>query len=316
MSAVRSSWVSKLTYVPLAALAVVNIALVLGFWSKMAAEQALAYQVLGASFAVIEMSALVVISDAAARGETVKAHVWRVVLVLVLIVNLFADFGAVVSMSGQDADNRARAVAAYDAAARSEREADAEIIRLTAMLETQGANRPAAALEAEMRSLQLRRENMVNAGVQPSRRLLERAVAAEAAFATAAEIERLRGERDRARATLTAAGARPATEHWQFKGIADLAGMLGVSVSGEQARVGVGAVLALVLRLVLLFGFWAVTPRLAMQAPDEPAPAPQPLAEAPTHSIEKPRRIRSRRVSTAPENAVHKAIEDLERGLI
>lgn len=320
-NAAPMSLLSRLTYIPLVGLAVANVLLVLAFWGSFGGENKFAYQTIGVCLAVVEFTALVVVSDGNARGEKVKAAIWGTLLGLILGINAIGDFGAVVTMTAADTEHRSQAIARYDAAVVADREANAEVVRLTASLERQGRNRPAAALEAEMRAAQLRRYAFIREGSEPPRRVVDRAAQAESAYATAQALAAHTRARDQARVTIAGIGARPAAAHSQFVGLAELARMVGVRATTEQVRIVLAAAVALILKLVLVFGFWALTPRIrpSTALDDVPMPVSASIeAELPPAAVHleelqpKRRALRSRRLSANP---VHQALDDLENGV-
>jgi hypothetical protein len=315
------SLLSRLTYIPLVGLAAANVLLVLGFWGSFGGENKFTYQTIGVCLAVVEFTALVVVSDANARGEKIKAFTFGALLGLILALNTIGDFGAVATMTAADTEGRAQAIARYDAVVVAEREANAEVVRLTALLETQGRNRPIAALEAEMRAAQLRRDAFIREGSQPPRRVVDRATQAESAHATAQALAINTRTRDQTRATIAGIGARPAVAHSQFVALAELAGMVGGRVTTEQVRVALAAAVALILKLVLVFGFWAVSPRIRPSAAPDNVPMPVsasieaelPPVAAQIEELQARRRApRSRRLSANP---MHQALDDLENGV-
>ena len=232
---------------------------------------------LGVALLFIEMTALVVAADAIARGERHKAWAWLCVFGLVVLVNLFADFGAVVTRSARDAEARRRR-AIYDAASVTAREADADIARLTALLESGQRHRPVAALRAEHAAALDRVEVYQRIERQPPYRLVERAAAAEAALVTAETLVAAEARRDSARATMTQFGARPPGEHPQFEAVATLLNSLGVDASPGQVRVWLAVPIAIILKTVLVFGLWVLTQQERREGGDGDGPS---ASEAP-----------------------------------
>ncbi|MEZ5937419.1 MAG: hypothetical protein R3C52_04285 [Hyphomonadaceae bacterium] len=263
MNGARASLLTRLTLIPLALLAGVNVWLVVGFWGSLGGGDPLPFQIFGGCIAAIEITFLVVAADAKARGEITKARIWRAVFAFVLFANVIADFGAIAAKTSADAETRARAVAAYDSAVQIEAEASADIERLTAALEAQGLNLPASALAARLRGLEQRRARYDAIGRMPSRSLIEQIATLDAAQAVAVTIAERTSVRDEARRQLREAGARPETANAQIGGLVGLAAAIGLPLNPETVRVVLAAALAVVCKLVLVFGFWAVTPRLA-----------------------------------------------------
>lgn len=274
------SLLSRLTAIPLTILAGVNIWLVVGFWGSLGGGEPLPFQIFGGAIAAVEISAMVVAADAMARGEVVKARIWRAVFAAVLVVNVIADFGAITAKLGGDAAERAQAVARYDSAVRTDAEATAEIARLTAALDAQGLNLPADALAARVQGVEERRARYERLGRLPPRALIEQQAALESATLIARTLEAQRRIRDAARQQLRETGSRPETASAQITGIVSLAGMVGIHLAAESVRVVLAAALALVCKLVLVFGFWAISPQLRARREGANAPETPPKAGA------------------------------------
>lgn len=322
MNGARASLLTRLTLIPLALLAGVNVWLVVGFWGSMGGGDPLPFQIFGGCIAAIEITFLVVAADAKARGEITKARIWRAVFAFVLFANVIADFGAIAAKTGADAETRARAVAAYDSAVQIEAEASADIERLTATLELQELNLPANALEARLRGLEERRARYDAIGRLPPRSLIEQIATLEAAQAVAVTIAERTDVRDEARRQLREAGERPEASNAQIEGLVGLAGAIGLDLVPETVRVVLAAALAIVCKLVLVFGFWAVTPRLANGVQPN-AEAGQPMevmatVEAPASRETKGRAVPPRRPRppTKADPTFERAIDDLENGLV
>lgn len=322
MNGARASLLTRLTLIPLALLAGVNVWLVVGFWGSLGGGDPLPFQIFGGCIAAIEITFLVVAADAKARGEITKARIWRAVFAFVLFANVIADFGAIAAKTGADAETRARAVAAYDGAVQTEAEASADIERLTAALEAQGLNLPADALAARLRGLEERRARFDAIGRLPPRSLIEQIATLDAAQAVAVTIAERTTVRDEARRQLREAGGRPETANAQIEGLVGLAGAIGLDLVPETVRVVLAAALAIVCKLVLVFGFWAVTPRL-VNGVQPNAEAGQPMevmatVEAPASRETKGRAVPPRRPRppTKADPTFERAIDDLENGVV
>lgn len=322
MNGARASLLTRLTLIPLALLAGVNVWLVIGFWGSLGGGDPLPFQIFGGCIAAIEITFLVVAADAKARGEITKARIWRAVFAFVLFANVIADFGAIAAKTSADADTRARAVAAYDGAVQIEAEASADIARLTATLETQELNLPADALAARLRGLEERRARYDAIGRLPPRSLIEQIAALDAAQAVAATVAERTIVRDEARRQLREAGERPEAANAQIEGLVRLAGATGLDLAPETVRVVLAAALAIVCKLVLVFGFWAVTPRL-VNGVQANAEAGQPMegmatVEAPASRETMGRAVPPRRPRprTKADPTFERAIDDLENGVV
>lgn len=322
MNGARVSLLTRLTLIPLALLAGVNVWLVVGFWGSLGGGDALPFQIFGGCIAAIEITFLVVAADAKARGEITKARIWRAVFAFVLLANVIADFGAIAAKTSADAVTRARAVAAYDSAVQIETEASADIERLTATLEAQALNLPVDALAARLRGLEERRARYDAIGRLPPRSLIEQIAALDAAQAVAVTVAERMIVRDEARRQLREAGARPETANAQIEGLVGLAGAIGLDLVPETVRVVLAAALAIVCKLVLVFGFWAVTPRL-VNGVQANAEARQPMegmatVEAPVSRETKRRATPPRRPRppTKADPTFERAIDDLENGVV
>jgi hypothetical protein len=298
-------------------LAGVNIWMVVGFWSQLGGGDPLPYQIFGACLAAVEVTFLVVSADAQSRGEVAKARIWRVVFAIVLCLNLVADFGAIVTKTKADQQERAEQIAAYDAAVRAESESSQEIERLESALAAADLALPTAAIEARLHGVRERRQRYETQGLRMPRALVIETTNVEQALAIARSLERASAERREARDRLQRFGTRPETSNAQIEGLVELAGAAGIRLDPETVRVVLAAALALVGKLVLVFGFWAVTPRMVAVpvAPhEEPqraeaAPAAQPAPKRPAPPAPK----RAKRPQVDP--SLNLAIEQLEREL-
>lgn len=322
MNSAHASLLSRLTLIPLALLAGVNVWLVVGFWGSLGGGDPLPFQIFGGCIAAIEITFLVVAADAKARGEITKARIWRAVFAFVLFANVIADFGAIAAKTSADAETRARAVAAYDSAVQIEAEASADIERLSATLETQELNFPADALAARLRGLEERRARYDAIGRLPPRSLIEQIAALDAAQAVAVTVAERTIVRDEARRQLREAGERPEAANAQIEGLVRLAGAIGLDLVPETVRVVLAAALAVVCKLVLVFGFWAVTPRL-LNGLKPNAEVRQPIegkatGEVPVNREPVGRAASSRRPkpSAKTDPTFERAIDDLENGVV
>jgi len=322
MNGARASLLTRLTLIPLALLAGVNVWLVVGFWGSLGGGDPLPFQIFGGCIAAIEITFLVVSADAKARGEVTKARIWRAVFAFVSFANVIADFGVIASKTSADAETRARAVAAYDGAVQIEAEASADIERLTATLEAQGLNLPASALAARLRGLEERRARFDAIGRLPSRSLIEQIATLDAAQAVAVTIAERTNVRDEARHKLREAGRRPETANAQIQGLVGLADAIGLDLAPETVRVVLAAALAVVCKLVLVFGFWAVTPRLANgvqpnaevhQPTEGVVTAGVPVNREPSARAAGPRRPKA---PIKIDPTFERAIDDLENGVV
>lgn len=252
-----SIW-TRLTLIPVVALAGANIALVLGFWRSVGGGNPIVYQVIGVCLVLIEMTGLVVAADAVADGRRPQARAWHVLFVLVLFVNLFADYGAVVTRTANDAQERAHNRALYDAAVASKAEAERDITRLTRVLDDNDDNKPLAALRAERTAALARRDAYLGQHREVPRRIATAVLRAETVLASAEDLFIAQQKRDAASATLVQYGSRPEAEHPQFEAVAALLRSLGFSVSAGTVRVWLAVPIAVILKLVLMFGFWVL----------------------------------------------------------
>lgn len=322
MNGARASLLTRLTLIPLALLAGVNVWLVVGFWGSLGGGDPLPFQIFGGCIAAIEITFLVVAADAKARGEITKARIWRAVFAFVLFANVIADFGAIAAKTSADAETRARAVAAYDSALQTEAEASADIARLSATLETQELNLPADALAARLRGLEERRARYDAIGRLPPRSLIEQIATLDAAQAVAVTVAERTIVRDEARRQLREAGERPEAANAQIEGLVRLAGAIGLDLAPETVRVVLAAALAVVCKLVLVFGFWAVTPRLAngvqrnaeVRLPEEgKATEEASVNREPAARAALPRRTKP---PAKTDPTFERAIDDLENGVV
>jgi hypothetical protein len=312
-----SLW-SRLTIIPVVVLAIVNISLVMGFWHSFGGDNPVAFQALGVALVLIEMTALVVASDAEANGAPTRATIWRVIFGLVVVVNLFADFGAVVTRTAEDAAHRAQQRATYDTAADQEREAAAEIGRLQQLLPEGERDKPLLALQAELRAVVARVDSYAREGRVPPGRITDRLASAQSLVATRQAIDVQERLRSSARETIRRFGARPEAEHPQFVAFATLLRSLGVVVDASMVRVWLAVPIAIIMKLVIVFGFWVLTPR-SRAARTEPEDlgdeaVPGSSQSTPASRIDEPAPVRPRRARAGRGDALAAALEDLESG--
>jgi hypothetical protein len=305
----RASILTRLTNIPLFVLAGVNVWMVVGFWRQLGGGDPLPYQLFGACLAAVEVTFLVVAADAHGRGEVTKARTWRVVFAVVLCLNLVADFGAIVTKTKDDQIEREHRAAEYDVAHRGESEAESELNRLEAAMQASNLMLPTAAIEARLRGLEERRERYSAQGLRTPRGLVVEIATVEQALAVSRRADEVRGVRDQARARLEEFGTRPETSNAQIQGLAELAAVLGINADPETLRVVLAAALALVGKLVLVFGFWAVTPRV-IAGPVAPFDPPQSIKVPPSAQ---PMTRRQKRPTADP--SLNLAIDQLEREL-
>ena len=145
--AARRSLPSWITLIALYALAGLQVALVLYFWSSFETLVDWVRWVLcgvGGGLAVVEIFALVVASEAAGRGELSKAFAYRTVFVALALLNVAAGIGAVATLTAGDQAQRAGAAQAYAEAVATKSAADSEIVRLRNILDADRLNRPSA----------------------------------------------------------------------------------------------------------------------------------------------------------------------------
>ena len=98
---------TRLTVIPVIALAGANVALAVGFWASFNGANPIVFQIIGIGMVFIEMTALVAAADADARGELSKAWIARTLFLLVAGLNVAADFGAIVTLSSGIPETRA-----------------------------------------------------------------------------------------------------------------------------------------------------------------------------------------------------------------
>lgn len=307
-----ASLLTRLTNIPLFVLAGVNVWMVVGFWGQLGGGDPLPYQLFGACLAAVEVTFLVVAADAHGRGEVTKARTWRAVFAVVLCLNLVADFGAIVTKTKGDQLERAHRAAEYDTARRSESEAVAELARLEAAMQASDLLLPTAAIEARLRGLEGRRSRYDAQGLRVPRTLVLEISTAEQALAVSRRADEVRGVREAARARLEEFGTRPETSNAQIEGLTELAGVVGINANPEALRVVLAAALALVGKLVLVFGFWAVTPRIDARAAFDRASQGNEVSGgvAPAApGCKKP----GARPKPLPDMALDQALDDIER---
>lgn len=237
----------------------VQIALVLEFWSSFAGEDAFSkwvFQGLGIAFAIIEMVALAVCANAARLGAWARATAFRVVFVGLFAINLTCDIGAIYTFTTRDAEARAAALQASQSTEQVVEETRARIAALRETLVRQELDEPVVSLEIK-RDAAVALRDQYGVGQRTQNWRTQRAATLEAALATAREIERLEGELEVGRKALL---SRPqSASHPQTAALATILGWFGITASESTIRVSLALAIALVLRGVLAFGFWAAT---------------------------------------------------------
>lgn len=101
-----------------------------------------------------------------------------------------------------------------------------------------------------------------------------------------------------------------------------MAGAIGLELVPDTVRVVLAAALAVVCKLVLVFGFWAVTPRLAngLHQNEEVPPPKEGMAAQEAHDAQGPPapvvQPRHRKASAKTDPTFERAIDDLENGVV
>lgn len=266
--------------IALLVLAGVQIALVIEFWSSFAGESPFFKAVfvgLGLGFAGVELVALVVCANAARDGAWARANFLRLIFVALFAANLISDVGAIYAFTTTDADARSAAQIAGDDARR-------DIVDITerraALRETLGEKKldmPVRALEIQRNAAVIARDSG-GAGERTQSWRIQRAAALDAALETARELEAL--DKRLADARATAASSPHSGDHPQLQALATILSWFNVSVTTDTLRVALALAMAVVLRCVLAFGFWAAAPVAAVQAATGAKPT-EPKTKAP-----------------------------------
>lgn len=258
-------------------LAITQVAIGFIFWSSFGGSgqfERSIWAILGCGLAIAEIFALVIASEAGARGEAVKAWVIRGLFIFLAVVNLTADLAAIANMTSHDEAARAQAVAVRESLTSRRAELNEERLRLKAQLQADNLDLPADAIAAQLEAAIIRRDRYA---VPPSR-IVRQAAALESAHTTALRIVELERERDRIDESLTAAPP-VAAHHPQFDALRRIASWGGLNLTIDQIRTGLALLLTLLLKATLAFGFWAATPRRIQGGAGEGAPSPKPLPE-------------------------------------
>ncbi|MGE0531944.1 MAG: hypothetical protein AB7G40_05475 [Hyphomonadaceae bacterium] len=250
-----------LTLIALVFLIVTQVCLEVHFWMSFASPDQFGQRLvvmIGAGLAFLEVFMLALAHDAARRGFTILAWLWRTVFVAVLLVNLPATFGAVTAVTGADHGLRRQSATVYRQHETAIARIDVDIRRLEASFDDPELNRPNAAL-AQLLDERLRRRAALEAeGTDVPQQLATRIARLQSALATAEMLERLAAERDRSLRYL-AEHAPPAADHPQTSGIITVLASVGIEASGEQVRAGLAFTMVAVLKVVLNLGFLIAT---------------------------------------------------------
>lgn len=287
------------------------------FWQSYATDgpARVVLPVAGAGLALLEVFALVVAADADADTKKTRGRglVWRMVWIVLLSVNLLTEIGAFASIIAAEEGERAAVITRATDLETQRDTLDREIASLTAELAARNADKPIAALQVELDAA-----HTVAAGFAEMRPRDAREIARlESAIITARARETAEASRASLQAQIGAEGATPSEYHPQLIAIATILNGAGLrSVAPSDIKAFLPLALALVLKLVLTFGFW-VTARdrqssaiVVEDVPVSPSavpplPPPPPLeavvepqvVEEPTP---KPRRRRKRKGLNAP----------------
>lgn len=245
----------------LAVLCAVQIALVLHFWESFAGDDpfyGLVFQALGVSFAAIEMVLLAVASAAIEEGRRIAAYVMRIAFIGLVAINLLGDIGAIYAYTTENAQTRAIAFREGETALTDVADLRARRDALQASLAAQELDLPVAALEVQLEAAVIARDA---GGVGPRTQAwrTQRAASLEAALVTAREIAALDQRIADAQAL---ANARPiSNQHPQMDALAALSAWSGAPLDADTIRIGLALMVAIILRAMLAFGFWAAYPR-------------------------------------------------------
>lgn len=284
------------------ALVLANMAIAALFWSEFSADpiKGPLFTLIGTLLVLVEVTALVVASRAAARGEFMKAWTGRTIWILLLAVNLAADIGAIAVLFAADDQKRGADVIAYDRTDDAIKEAEGEILRLRAALDASGITGSADSLRARAEAEQaaMGRSRIVTpAEERRVGQLLE-------AAALAQEISEWQARKRTAESKIDTLGPRPEETHPQFDALSRMINW-GLpeswEVSVHDVRVGLAILLAIVLKVCVSLGLWVAesAPR-GERAGRKSAPPPEaPLRPAArTRTI--PRVLDAAPVSAAP----------------
>lgn len=286
-----------LTRALLYALAVVQCWLAWSFWQSYAGEGEVKWllPVFGVALALIEVFALVVAAQADAQGRKSRALLWRGVWIVLFVVNFGAEIGAFANVIAVEEERRGVEIAQAQSLTAERDEQVALISSLTTELQTRRADKPIEALEVELEAARALARSFSPARPRDARDIAR----LESALITARAREEARAERDRLDAAISAMGAPASAHHPQLVTLAQLLSRAGINATASDVAAFIPLGLAVVIKLVLTFGFW-VTTTDAATAPIEirepvPAPrAPERPAQAVTDAQPKPKRRRKR----------------------
>jgi hypothetical protein len=286
----------------LTALTAAQVVIAYLFWTSFGAtslvERAL-FPVVGCGLAIVEVFALVLASEATARGEGAKAWALRALFLALCLINLTADVAAVANLTGHDEQVRSLAVTELEALDARRVEVEAERGRLKAALQTDRLDLPPAAIAAQRDAAKGRRDRYIAERLTPPDRLVRETAHLESAYLTATRVQELEEEWGRIDQALL---ARPpvAAHHPQFETLSRLSSWTGVALTPETIRTALAFALALILKLTLAFGMWGATPRKTLDESTKPAEeGPPPDAPLPPA---RPKRARPARPLPSPAN--------------
>jgi len=272
-------WPVWATRAVLVLLVPIQCAFAWNFWRSYAptGEWSLVLPLVGVGLAILEVFALVVAGVARTRGDKAAAATWRFVWVVLFVINLTTEIGAFSNVI--HADDERRSEYARHTAEMVEREGqlDAEIAALTAELETRHADKPVAALQIDLRAARAVAASFATPRIRDVRDIGR----LESAIVTAETRAARQAERDRLASQIAQRSDTASVHSPQLVTLARLlnaAGFRAVRPEDVEAFLPLG--LALVLKLVLTFGFWVTTPTRKSEGGGEGAPASPPTIDA------------------------------------
>jgi len=290
-----------LTRALLYAVAAAQCWLAWSFWQSYAGDGEVKWllPLFGVALALIEVFALVVAARADGEGRKSRALLWRGVWAVLLVVNFAAEIGAFANVIAAEEGRRSNEIAHVQQLQADRDEQAASVAALTAELAARHADKPIAALEVELGAARA-----LAASYAPPRPRDAREIARlESALISARARETARAARDRLDAEIAAQSAPSSQYHPQLVTLARLLDGLGVRATPGDVEAFIPLGLALVMKLVLTFGFWVT----AVEAPTtQPAQLPKVALEPkPTEAPKKvaappKRRRRKRREVTRP----------------
>lgn len=249
----------KITAFLLVIMTILQLCLVVHFWQTFGSGDEVGGAILigiAAVMAAIEVFMLAVAADRHLKGLKAEARVWFLLFVAVLVVSAAAEYGAISHVTNADHGQRAQEYYRYEGQQGDLARLETEIASLQRQLEENDFGTSSAAIQSRLSAEREVASRYEAVEAQVPSVLLRRIARLETARITAEQLEQKVSERDALAADLRAREAAPQAEHPQFEAIAQL---LGGDWTAQGVRTVLPALMVVVFKLVMVFGFWVIS---------------------------------------------------------